>query len=304
MNIYAGIGAKLLSVLMFSSMSALIKLVTDTMPTGQIIFARSFFALIPILVMLAVQRQFPHGLKTERPMGHFWRGLIGAAAMAAMFLSLSYLPLHDVVAIGYAAPLITVAIAPFMLGEKVGIYRFSAVVVGLVGVLIIVSPHLWRTADADRSLAGVGIALFGAIMMALAMIHVRRLTKYETNGAIVFYFTLMTTILGLATWPFGWVMPDGRQAILLVLIGLLGGVAQIFLTQGYRLAPVSTIAPFEYTSMLWALIFSFVLFADVPEPIVLVGAAIVIAAGIFVIFRERHLGLKQAKTPGVRSPHM
>lgn len=300
MNTFAGIGLKVLSALVFTVMTALVKILATDYPTGQIVFSRSLFALVPLTAMLVAQRQFPAALRTARPFGHVLRGVFGGASMSLGFAAVAFLPLPDVVALGYAAPLMTLAMAPFLLGEKVGIYRWSAVALGLAGVLLILSPHLGAGATADGAGTGAALALLGALGTSIAMIQVRRLTITETNGAIVFYFSLVTTALGLATLPFGWEMPDTKGAALLVCIGLMGGVGQILLTQSYRLAPASTIAPFDYTTMLWALGIGFAVFGEVPAPVVFVGAAIVMAAGIFVILRERQLGIERARTAGIR----
>jgi drug/metabolite transporter (DMT)-like permease len=136
------------------------------------------------------------------------------------------------------------------------------------------------------------LALAGAAFGAFATIEVRRLSQSEKTGAIVFYFSATCALLSLLTVAFGWRMPDARQAGLLVLSGILGGVGQILLTASYRYAPVSVVAPFDYTSLLWALVLGFAIFGDIPAPLVMVGAAMVVAAGLFVLWREHRLGLR------------
>jgi drug/metabolite transporter (DMT)-like permease len=293
-----GIACKLIAVVLLSSMSAWIKWIGDAVPTGQVVFARSLFAIPPILIYMAWCGVFPGALKTARPLGHAWRGGIGITAMGLSFAALVMLPLPDVVTLGFAAPLITVLLAPFMLGERVGIYRTSAVLVGFVGVLVALSPHLIEGLGAPRTQTeqmGALIALASAVCVALAMIQIRKLTATEASHTIAFYFSVSGTLMGLATLPWGWVIPSATHALSLVAIGVIGGIGQIFLTESYRHAPTSVIAPFDYTALLFAIGLSMLIFNQTPEMVVLVGATIIIAAGMFVIFRERQLGIKRGK---------
>ncbi|MEM8877350.1 MAG: DMT family transporter [Pseudomonadota bacterium] len=293
-----GIACKLIAVVLLSSMSAWIKWIGDAVPTGQVVFYRSLFAIPPILAYMAWSGMFPVALKTGRPLGHAWRGCIGITAMGLSFAALTMLPLPDAVTIGFAAPLITVILAPFMLNERVGIYRSTAVVVGFIGVLIALSPHLVEGFGAPRTpieRLGAIIALGSAVCVALAMIQIRKLTSTEASHTIAFYFSVSGVVIGLATLPWGWVWPSTTHLVSLIMIGTIGGAGQIFLTESYRYAPTSVIAPFDYTALLFAIGFSIVLFAQPPELVVLLGAAIIMTAGLFVIFRERRLGLKRGK---------
>ncbi|MBV9077406.1 MAG: DMT family transporter, partial [Methylobacteriaceae bacterium] len=200
---------------------------------------------------------------------------------------------------GYASPLITVVLAALLLHETVRIYRWSAVAAGFVGVLVMLSPHLdlGRTMAGDPTGSAVGalFGLLGATCAAGATIQVRRLTARERTGAIVLYFSLLTSTLGLATIVLGWRWPSAQHAALLVGIGILGGIGQILLTQSYRFADASLVAPFDYTTMIWAILLGFFLFGELPGPTVLVGGAVVAGAGLFVIWREHRLGLRRAK---------
>lgn len=282
--------------MLFTVMAALVKLVSDTVPTGEIVFFRSFFALPPLLVWLALRRELPGCLRTEKPLGHLWRAAAGMAAMAFNFLALSLLPLPNVTAIVFVSPLIVLPLATIFLAERAGIYRWSAVLVGLCGVLVILSPNLSAgVLSEEGAVLGSAFALSAAVMMAIVVIHVRNLTRTESTGAIVFYFSAFGSLIALVTIPFGWVLPDPRELVFLLLVGLVGGVAQILLTQSYKYAPASVLAPFEYTAMIWSLMLGFFVFGDVPRIVVLVGAAIVIAANIFVILRERRLGIDRSK---------
>lgn len=273
-------------------MAAAVKYLSDAIEIGQIVFYRSFVALVPIIVWMAIRREFPAAIDTARPLGHMWRAVFGTTAMATYFLALARLPLPDVTAILFGSPLITLMLATVMLGERVGIYRWSAVWVGLGGVLLILWPHLGAgLAGGGPAAAGALFAMVTACAMALVMIQIRSLTSTESTSTIVLYFSLYPSLLALLTLPFGWTVPTAGEFAILVAIGLGGGVGQLLLTQSYRYAPASVVAPFEYTAMLWALGLGFVLFGDMPQAVMLVGASIVIAAGLYVIYRERRLGI-------------
>ena len=298
-----GILYKVVSVLVFTVMAALVKATADAIPPGQAVFARSIFALPVIVAWLAVQGELRTGLTTANPLGHFWRGLVGVAAMGANFAGLGMLPLPEVTAIGYAAPLLTVIFASMFLGEPVRAFRLTAVALGMVGVLIVLSPRLSIGAGVtDREALGAMILLAGATFAALAQVFVRKLVQTETTSSIVFWFSLTAAALALITLPFGWVWPTPVQAALLVTTGLLGGVGQIFLTQAYREAAASVVAPFDYVSMLFAIAFGWFLFGEAPTLVVLAGAALIVAAGIVIIWRERQLGLERARQRKAMTP--
>lgn len=299
-----GIAFKLASVLVFIVMAALIKATADHVPAGQAVFFRSFFAMPVILAWLAWRRELGTGLKTGNPVGHLWRGVVGTLAMGLGFAGLGYLPLPEVTAIGYAAPLLTVIFAAMFLGEEVRAFRISAVALGMTGVLIVLAPRL-SLDPGEAGLAealGAMLVLGGAVFAALAQVFVRRLVQTEATPAIVFYFSLTATLLSLVTLPFGWVWPDPWEAALLVLAGLLGGVGQILLTSSYREADASLVAPFDYASMLFALGIGYFVFAEVPTLPMLGGAALIVTAGILIIWRERKLGLERARQRKAMTP--
>lgn len=293
-----GISMKLISVLVFVTMSALIKLVAGKVPPGEIVFFRSAFAIPVILIWLGMSHSFRVGLKTANFQGHFWRGLSGTTAMGFGFAGLGLLPLPEVTAIGYAAPLLTVIFAAMFLGEEVRAFRILSVVLGMVGVLIVLSPRLSAgtggTVQATEAL-GAMVVLIGAVFAALAQVFVRKLVAVESTTAIVFYFSLNSAVLSLITLPFGWAWPEPGTAAILVACGLLGGIGQVFLTSAYRFADASVVAPFDYASMLLALVIGYAAFGEVPTRTVLLGAALVISAGILIIWRERQLGLERAR---------
>lgn len=197
MNPLRGIGLKILSVAVFTAMAACIKAAAIAdVPPGQAVFFRSLFAIPVILVWLVLQHDLAHGLSTRNPMGHLWRGLVGGAAMACGFTALGLLPLPEVTAIGYAAPLLIVIFAAMFLGEEVRLFRLTAVLLGLIGVVIVLSPRLSVTSIETASqweTLGAMTALMGAILAALAQVFIRKLVQVETTAAIVFYFSVTTT---------------------------------------------------------------------------------------------------------------
>ena len=305
MNPVKGIALKLASVMMFITMAALIKATSDHVPPGEAVFFRSFFAMPVIIGWLWLRGDLATGLKVASPIGHFWRGFVGTAAMGMGFAGLGLLPLPEVTAIGYAAPLLTVVFAAMFLGEEVRLFRMSAVGLGLIGVLIVVEPRLTlfseETVQTTEAL-GAAFVLTGAICAALAQIYVRKLVQTEQTSAIVFFFSLTSTTLSLFTLPFGWVLPDLPEAGLLILAGLFGGLGQIFLTSAYRFAGASVVAPFDYASMLFALLIGYFVFSEVPTRQMLAGASLVILAGVIIILREHALGLKRAKARSGMTP--
>jgi drug/metabolite transporter (DMT)-like permease len=300
-----GIALKLCSVLLFITMASLIKVTSAHVPPGQAVFFRSIFAVPVILGWLAMRGDLKTGLRVESPMAHFWRGFVGTAAMGLFFTSLGLLPLPEVTAIGFAAPLLIVIFAAMFLGEPVGVFRLASVAAGLVGVLIIMTPRLTllsRDVVEMTQAIGTVVALMGAVCMALAQIYIRKLVQTEQTSAIVFYFSLTSSGLALLTLPFGWVIPNGYEATLLILAGLIGGVGQIFLTSAYRFAGASVVAPFDYASMLFALVIGYFIFDEAPTLQMLIGAGIVIVAGVIIIWREHVHGLKRSKSRSGMTP--
>jgi drug/metabolite transporter (DMT)-like permease len=303
MNPIRGILLKIASVLVFIVMAAMIKAVAPYVPAGETVFFRSFFAIPVILVWLIWRRELGIGMRTVNPIGHVWRGFLGTCAMGLGFAGLGLLPLPEVTAIGYASPLLTVIFAAMFLGEQVRAFRLAAVALGLAGVLIVLSPRLGAIgAGNEREALGAIVVLAGAGCSSLAQVFVRKLVATERTSAIVFWFSVTASILSLVTLPFGWAVPDATVAALLVATGLLGGIGQILLTSSYRHADAGVIAPFEYASMIFALAIGYVFFDEVPTLIMLGGAALVIAAGVLIIWRESQLGLERARQRKAMTP--
>jgi len=297
-----GIGLKVSAVGVFILMSSMLKASGDV-PAGEMVFFRSLFAIPPVLLFLAWRRELSGALVTANPMGHLKRGLAGAMSMGCTFFALTRLPLPEWVAIGYAMPIFIVILSAVVLKEAVGIYRWSAVTAGLVGVLVIMWPRLTAFSGgieaADSAAIGAVVALAAAVFGATAQIQIRNLVVTERSATVVIYFSLACTLLGLLTLPFGWVWPTPQQAALLIGAGLVGGLGQILLTECYRYGDMSVIAPFEYSSLLLSLAIGYFVFSEVPTVEAMIGSLIVIGAGIVIILRERHTGRERDRARAV-----
>lgn len=290
MNPSLGITLKIVAVLIFTCMYVCIKATQPQVPPGQVAFFRSFFALVPIGIYLLLRNEFPQALHTSRPWGHIWRGIFGTTAMVLNFAAIGLLPLPDAIAISYGVPMFTAIFAALLLGEVIQAHRWTAIAVGFVGVLVIMWPRLaFLKGEFQSASEGLGAlcAVAATAAIGLALVHVRGLVKTERTPTIVFYFSITASVFSLLTFPFGWRIPDPGTAALLILSGLLGGVGQIFLTESYRHAETSTLAPFEYVSLLFSIAFGIWLFNEAPTIYTLIGSAIVIAAGTSMIWRER-----------------
>lgn len=299
-----GIALKIGSVLVFIVMMAMIKATAQHVPAGQAVFFRSFFAIPVIMAWLALRGELSAGFRTANPLGHVWRGFAGSVAMGLGFAGLAYLPLPEVTAVGYAAPLLTVVFAAMFLGEDVRAFRISCVVLGLTGVLVVLSPRLTVLQGGAGQTAALGamLVLGGAVFSALAQVFLRKLVQTERTATVVFWFSVTASGLSLVTLPFGWVMPTTTEIALLVGCGLLGGVGQILLTSSYREADASLVAPFEYASMLFSIGIGYFVFAEIPTGTMLAGAALVVTAGILIILRERSLGKNRSAQRKAQTP--
>ncbi len=281
-----------IAVVIFTAMDAVIKGVSEIFPTGQLVFFRNVFAFGPILIYILVS-QGGLSLRTRHLGGHLLRGLFGVSAMFCYFLSYKLLPLSEAIALGLSGPIfLTVLSIPF-LGEKVGIRRWSACIVGFLGVLVMTRPNLGSTGAGVWQAAAL-VPLLAAVFYALAMISIRKLTGTERSGTIVFYFTVFATLAGLVTAPLGlawpelaWTWPSDLAFWgIVILIGLMGGCGQILITIAFRCAPVSVVAPFDYMALVYGFILGFMFFREVPDAYLIVGGLIVVASGIYIVHRE------------------
>lgn len=294
MSALLGPAYKVASTLAFAGMLVGVKMLGQRIPSGEVVFFRSFFALVPVVAMVAWQGELRDGMKTSRPFGHLIRSVVGVTAMILWFSGVQRVTLADSLAISYAAPLVTVVLAAILLRETVRLHRWTAVAIGFVGVLIVLSPHLGDLGHLTEGGAATGalMCFASAFFMAFAQIQVRNLTSTEKTGAIVVYFSLGSALVALLSAPW-WVMPEGSDLFILISTGIFGGVGQIFLTLGYRHADASVIAPLEYTSMLWAVVTGFWFFGEWPSLTVMIGSTVIIGSGVAIVWRERALGLRR-----------
>ncbi len=289
------VGLKLTALMLFTSMSALVKALSEDFPPGELVFFRSLFAIPVIIAWLVWRGELAQGFVVKRPMGHFWRGVLGTSAMGLTFTGLSLLPLPEVTAIGYATPIFTLILAAVMLGERIRMIRIGAVALGLLGVLIMIWPRLGSTQMELAATIGALCVLAATVARAFVQIHIRQLVKVDHPAAIVFYFSMTATLLSALTAFWGWRMPTLNQALIMVTMGLIGGVAQILVTSSYRFGQASMLAPYDYATMLFAIAIGYVWFDELPTVAILIGATLVIAGNIVVVWREHQLGLERGK---------
>lgn len=282
-----GIALRLAATLCFAFMSLFVQLAAAEAPVGQIVFHRSFWALVPIILYLAWRGQLRRGLRTRQPLGHVRRSLYGLASMFFSFLSLAKLPLALATALAFLAPLLAVPVAMLALRERPGWLVGGAALAGFVGVLLMLAPAFAGPALATGTLIGVAAGLGNAATTIAARVEIKRLTATELPGTIALYFSLVCAAGGLATLPFGWAAVTDAGLLWLVGAGITGGLAHICMTEAVARAPVSLLAPFEYTAMLWAVLFDLVIFGLVPGVPGLLGSALIVLAAAAVAFADR-----------------
>jgi len=267
-----------LSVCAFSVMDLIVKW-SENYPLGEVLFFRGFFGLFPIIFLIPRDR-LKDFYKTKRSGLHFLRCFVGLIALTSIFIALRNLPLATVVSISFAAPIFTTIMSIFFLSEKVGIYRWLAVIVGFVGIIIITQPGL----------SVLNIYYIYPIIFCLGLsyvaIAIRQLSTSEPVWLISLYFSVSITVLGLISLPFGWVMPSLKDFILLSLVGVLGGVANLLLSQSYKLSEVSLVTPLKYLALIFGIIFGYLIWDEVPTILTLFGSALVILSSVIIFRRE------------------
>ena len=267
-----------LSVCTFSVMDLLVKWSSDY-PTGEVLFFRGFFGLLPTYFLIP-KNKLKTFYTTERSKEHLFRCLMGLMALIAIVIALRELPLAVVVSLSYAAPLFITVLSIFLLSEKVGVFRWLAVIIGFIGVIIIAEPGF----------KGMNylyfLPLIFCIGMAFVTIMIRKLSTTEPIWLISIFFTITISIAGLATIPMGWKMPNFQDFILLALIGITGGSANLFLTQSYKLSEVSLVAPLKYLALVFAIFFGYFIWNEIPTIKTLIGASLVVLASLIIFRRE------------------
>ncbi|HWT07901.1 MAG TPA: DMT family transporter [Roseomonas sp.] len=273
---------------LFTVMSAIIKGVSDNIHFIETMFFRSAFAL-PVMLVIAARGRNWGLLRTKRPGAHVVRAWTGTMAQGCSFFALTVLPLAEQTSLTYTTPLfVTILSIPF-LGEKVGIHRWSAVLLGFAGILVIaLGDGAFQGGGMPGGIVAIGmaVAVMQGMWSAVTTLLVRSLSATESSATIVLWQSLLMTLFTLVALPFFWTTPSITEFLLLVLIGLIGGVAQIMLTEAYASAQVSALGPYSYTSILWSVALGWVVFSDTPSWSTLAGAVLIIASGLYILHRE------------------
>lgn len=278
-----GIGLKLASVLCLAAMAACVKYLGSAIPAGQVVFFRGMISML-VIALVAWRSEGLQVLKTKNWRAHGARSVFGAVSMFCWFVSLTMIPLAEMMAISFTVPLFLTVLAMVFLREQIHAYRWTALAVGFAGVIVMVGPDL--VSGSGRPL-GVSIALAAAILAAFALMFLRRMSGQENALTITFYFFLTSSVIALATLSFGsWPLPTGPQLILLAMIGVFGVMGQLAMTYTYRYAEASLVAPLDYVNMLVAIAIGFYVFGEVPHLSTWIGAPLVIAAGGIILWRE------------------
>ena len=284
-NRLAGIGLRVAAASCFAFMAMLVKLGHDAgVATVELAFYRFAFGLPPLLLWIAASRNFG-AWRTERPLAHLWRGTIGLTTLVLGFSALAWLPLAEATTIGFAAPLFAVLLSALVLGEPVGRYRWSAVLVGFLGMLVVMRPEAGHLPAAGLLLAG--LCAFGA---GIVTITIRQIGRTESTQTTVLWFSLFSIAATGALMPFFARAHDGPTWLLLLALGAVGGTSQICLTASLRFAPVAVVAPFDYVQLLWSVLLGWLIFAQQPLWTTWAGAAIIMASGLYTLYREHRLG--------------
>lgn len=280
-----GIMLRLLSAFLITAMSAAVHEAAKTATIGQIMFWRSAIALVPIVGYMALCAEFPAALYTARPRLHVTRGVLGAFSMAMSFVSLTYLPVANAQALAFLAPLVVLPLASIYLGEAIAGRLVVAISVGFLGVLLL----LWDAFEQpdQNALFGVVAGLVFAVTMAFVRVHTKRMTETERPATIALYFAITSAVVGLLTLPLGWTPVQDTSLLWLGASGILGGLAHIASNEAVRRSPISTLAPFDFTSLIWAVLFDIVIFAQLPGLYGVLGMVTITVAAFYVAMAPR-----------------
>ena len=263
----------------FAVMDAIIKWLTADYPVPQVVALRSWFGL-PLLGILALHGGGLKSLKTRRPLVHIGRYSLVLILSFSFFWGLSQMKLVDAIAISFAAPIFIAVFSVLLLKEPVGLHRWMAIGVGFCGVLVMLRPGMGVFQWASI------VVLGSVVAYALLMITTRAFKSTESTAALMLYPQLGISLTGIVVAPLVWVTPNLGDLGLFALAGLFGSVGVMCLTHAFRLAPVATVTPFEYSALIWATLLGFLLWDELPDSYTLIGAGIVISSGLYIIYRE------------------
>jgi len=275
----------LISVIFFSVMEILVKFLSSSYPIGELVFFRGFFGLLPIIFIMP-KKKFFQNFKTKKIKLHIFRTITGCFALISIFFSLKYLPLADAISITFAAPIFATIFSIFFLKEIVGKKRWFAVLIGFLGILIILKPgtSLFSIYSIFPILFCVGFAASASL--------IRILSKTDKNYLISFYYTAGLTLVSLFLDPLSWKIPLFKDCLLLISIGIIGTLGNIIITEAYRKSEISLITPIKYLNLIFAIVFGYYLFNEVPEVSTLIGSVFIIVSTVIIFIRERKLNKK------------
>jgi drug/metabolite transporter (DMT)-like permease len=281
---------RIASALLQAAVGAIIRALGRDVPIGELIFARAAFGVAVLLVFYGVRGEILDALGTKYPLRHVGRGISSVSSSIAFFSALVYLPLVNVTVLAYSSPVIAVLFAAIGLRERVRVYRWSAVCVGFIGVLITVWPYLNSAYLFDTAAGvGIGLALSSAIGSALSAVQMRRLVQTERTSAIVFYLYAASMFVAAFSLPFWFVAPSSSQVMALLGAGALNVLSQTCTTQSYRYAPASSVVIFDYTTIVFAFVFGYFFLGELPQYQVYIGGTTIAIASIFIVLREQQL---------------
>jgi drug/metabolite transporter (DMT)-like permease len=289
-NRLLGIGLRVGAATSFAFMGASIKLSAQHgVSLPEIAFYRFAFGLPPLLIWIALTGSFG-AWRTARPLAHLWRGTLGLSTMVVAFTAVTLLPLAEATTLSFIAPLFSVALSAFFLAEQVGRHRWTAVAVGLIGVLVVMQPG-----GSHLDPLGLALAVLAALGVAGVTITLRQIGKTERTPTIVLWFTCLS-MLGTGVFlPWYGQAHDGETWAILVGLGLAGGIGQLFLTSSLRFAPVPVVVPFDYMQLLWAVLLGWLLWDTHPAATTWLGAAIIVGSGLYTLYREHKLGRDRSR---------
>jgi drug/metabolite transporter (DMT)-like permease len=292
-----GIAWMLGGTLLFAVVNVLVKALAQGYPIVQIMFFRAALALVLPLTVIAWMRRWTL-LRPRRPLGHVLRSCAGIFAMATTFAAFRYIPAAEVIGISFAAPLFVTALSMPLLGEAVGWRRWTAVLVGFAGVVMMLQPGESLFSGTDGAALGGLLALAAAFGYAIVVITIRQLSRDDHALTIVITYMGLVTALTLPPLPFVWITPVGTDWLLFVALGLVGGMAQICMTYAMRDAPPAVVMPFDYSNLLFTTLLAWWIFAELPGGHAMIGAALIIACGFYILQREARLA--RLKPPSAR----
>lgn len=269
-----------------TAMNSIIHEAAKVAPVGQLVFWRSFVALGPILLYLIVRGELGTAVRTRYPHKHLIRGVLGAAVMTFNFIALAYLSVGLATAISYLTPILSICAAMIFLRERPGAMVIVGIVLGLAGILVMLFPALVGTEIRQGTLIGVAAGLAMAATNALSRVQVKDLTRTDPPASIALSFAVVSTLVGLATAFLGWAALDSQTLLLLISAGLLGGMGHVLMTEAVARAPVSLLAGYEYTGIIWAFLFDVALLGVVLDAWSVTGALIVVGAAALVAYGQ------------------